>query len=164
MKEIEAMGFRTESALQMTREIQTTIQNLLIILGAVSVVILLVAAFSIANTISMSVMTRVKEIGIMRSYGATKGQISKLFLMESLIIGVGGGVWGVISGLVVSKLADLYLLKLVPDVTFKPANFFLFPWWLIGGAIVMAVCLSLLAGFIPSRQAANLTPIEALGR
>ncbi len=161
-KQIEDMGFRTESALKIQEEIGSVIQNIINVFSIISLIILVVSLFSITNTVSMSVIMRTKEIGIMRAIGATRLDIINIFMIESLLIGVIGGVLGILFGYILGLISDYYLLSIIPELSFKPISFFYYPWWVFSFCFMVSVIISLIAGVIPSRQAAKLTPIKAL--
>jgi len=161
-KIIDDLGFRTTSGKKIQEDINGIISNIVIIFGVISLVILIVSTLSIANTISMSVLTRSQEIGILRSCGSTRTIIYKMFLTESFLIGLIGGIIGIILGLITSIFTNFYFLQITPDLTFKPDTYFLYPWWTFAGSLFIAILLSVLAGIIPSRQATKLAPIQAL--
>jgi putative ABC transport system permease protein len=122
-------------------------------LGAISLV---VAAVSIFNVMIMSVSERVKEIGILRSIGTRKSEIRKMFLYESVIIGlIGAGVGATLS--VVSGY--LTVLAILGDATyfFTPASLVYVPQGMLIG---VGTCM--LSGVYPAWRAADLDPIEAL--
>jgi putative ABC transport system permease protein len=116
----------------------------------ITVISAIVGGIGIANTMFMSVVERTKEIGIMKSIGATRTDILVLFLIESAIIGVVGGGIGVVIGLFL-----LYILSNfgVP-VLVEPG--------LIIFAVLFSAAVGLISGVFPARKAAGLDAVEAL--
>ncbi|MCU0630775.1 MAG: ABC transporter permease [Methanoregulaceae archaeon] len=131
----------------------SSISTFVMAIGGIS---LIVAGVSIFNIMMMSVTERIREIGIMRSLGAQRLEVMKMFLYEALILGlVGstiGGVFSLLGGYLVSSL----ILKTTKYV-FVPSS--LLPV-VYGMAFGIAVCL--VCGIYPAWKAANLNPIEAL--
>lgn len=159
---VEAMGFSTESAIKMVRQINSILNYFFLIFGVLTLIILVVAVGSIANTISMSVLSRVREIGILRACGATRRDVSLIFFTESMLMGLFGALSGIVMGTIGALLCDAYLLSIVPDISYKPDSFFSFPGWLFGVAVILALGISGFGGYFPSRRAAKMDPIEAL--
>lgn len=161
-EEIENMGFSTQSALKMVQNINNILNYFFLIFGVLTIIILIVAVGSIINTISMSVLSRVKEIGILRACGSTKRDVSLIFFTESMLMGFLGAFLGILFGVGVSVICNSYLLSIVPDVSYKPATFFAYPLWIFPAALGISLFISSLGGFFPSRRAANMDPIKAL--
>ncbi len=131
-------------------------------LGIVGFIALLVATLGIANTMMMNVMERRREIGVMKAVGGDERDVVRLFLVESAILGLVGGVLGVLSGFAVMGALQFaistYLSgRSLPDVTaFEPTL------GLVAVVLATAAAVSLVAGFAPARRAARVEPVEAL--
>ncbi len=134
------------------------------ILGLVQAVLVGIAAISLAvgsigimNTMFMSTMERTREIGIMKAIGATNKHIRNLFLIEAGFIGAGGGIIGVgigfVIALVVGVIADVsgFPLRINPDIV------------LFLGAVLFAMSVGMIAGYIPAKRASEMDPVDALG-
>ncbi len=131
-------------------------------LGVIGFIALLVATIGIANTMTMNVMERYREIGVMKAVGGDEGDLQRLFLVESATLGLAGGLGGLLFGGIVTTLVqaavDYYLHRLgVPAVD-------LFHLSAAMGLAILAVALlvSLVAGLAPARRAARIEPIDAL--
>ncbi|MBN1169610.1 ABC transporter permease [Candidatus Micrarchaeota archaeon] len=120
-------------------------------LGAIASISLLVGGIGISNTMFMNVLERTKEIGTMKAVGATTKQIRDLFMIESSIIGLFGGVLGllvaVLTGFAITELFDLT---------------FVFDPFVIAGAVVFSILIGLISGTFPAIEAAKVDPIVAL--
>jgi putative ABC transport system permease protein len=131
-------------------------------LGVVGTIALIVATLGITNTMIMSIMERYREIGIMKAVGASDGDVRKIILVESAVIGLVGGIGGVVLGRLatsgINQLANIYVVK----QTGAELTFFYFPVWLVGSAILFSIAVSIIAGFYPANRAAKVQPVEAL--
>jgi putative ABC transport system permease protein len=129
-----------------------------------ALVCLLVAAIGIITTMLMSVLERVREIGIFKSIGAHEGHIQALFLMEGSLIGLVGGVCGLVLAWAISFPANSWLRSLVAQrLNVKlDSVLFAFPWWLIVGGPAFAVVVTTLAALYPARRAVRIDPVQAL--
>ncbi len=118
---------------------------------------LVVSSIMIGIITYISVLERTKEIGILRSIGASKRDISTVFNAETLIVGFAAGVLGIASTVLLNIPVNMVIEKLtdIPDVAALPT---------VGGAllIVVSVILTMIAGLIPSRMAAKKDPVIAL--
>jgi putative ABC transport system permease protein len=122
-------------------------------IGSIS---LLVAGVSILNVMMMSTVERTKEIGVMRAIGTSKKGIVQMFLFESLILGVSGGVIGALLGFGVGFLVDVLILNEASYLFTASSIAYLFLG--VGFGIVTSV----LSGLYPAWRASRLKPIEAL--
>jgi putative ABC transport system permease protein len=131
-------------------------------------VVLVIAAVGIVNTILMSVYSRIREIGVLRAYGMTRGDISRLFTLEGLILGFIGSVLGVALG----ALFDLFMvLKGLSITSFAsvmgslPLSGVIYGEWNPRAMIIgffFGIVVSLIAALVPARKAAKLEPTSAL--
>ncbi len=137
--------------------ITTIIDVVTYVLVAFIAVSLVVSSIMIGIITYISVLERTKEIGILRAIGASKKDIARVFNAETTVVGLGAGIIGILSTLILEIPINL-LLKYVVEI---PAQAQL-P---IGGAIALifiSVFLTLVAGLVPSRIAAKKDPVEAL--
>jgi lipoprotein-releasing system permease protein len=125
--------------------------------------IILVASFNIITSLIMTVMEKKKDIAILKSIGAKRQSIMKIFMMEGIIIGVVGAVMGCLGGYIgclVIKYTNLFSLS--PDIyyiTKLPAKISIFDILLI--ALITAV-ICVLATIYPSYKASTIDPVETL--
>ena len=162
-KKIQALGFKTHTFLSRLEDIRKSFLFMEVLLAAVGTVALIVAGLGIANTLLMTVMERSQEIGLYKAIGASDGDVRLLFLTEAGVLGLVGGLAGLVLAWVVAMFLqwgiDLYAAhQSVP----APGHVFRFPFWLLAGATLFAVAISVLSGLYPASRAARQDPIQAL--
>jgi lipoprotein-releasing system permease protein len=125
--------------------------------------IVMVAALQIVASLVLLVMEKSRDIGILKTMGTSPTRISRIFMMQGLIIGVVGTAAGGLGGLALCWVLDRYRLVRIPQDVYQiayvpfvvePLDFTI--------VIVSAVVICFLATIYPSRQAARLDPIQAL--
>jgi putative ABC transport system permease protein len=131
-------------------------------------IVLLIAAVGIVNTILMSVYSRIREIGVLRAYGMTRREISRLFLLEGLIIGFIGSTAGLVLGCLANLPMTLYGIDLTPFASVMgslPITGVLRGEWNFATLVfgfAFGLVVSLISAQIPARKAAKFEPTEAL--
>ena len=143
--------FTIRSQAEMMATMSSTMDTVTLILGIAAGFSLLIAGIGIMNIMLVSVTERTKEIGLRMAVGATGFVISVQFLIESILISVTGGIFGVILGLVASKY--------VMPIFGMPSSV---PTWSIILSFGVCVVIGVFFGYIPARKAANMDPIEAI--
>jgi ABC-type antimicrobial peptide transport system permease subunit len=142
------------------------VEVVFIFIGSIA---LLVAGFGIMNTMLMSVLERTREIGVLKSIGATRAHVIRIFLLESGLIGFIGGVSGLLVGIAGSKIINLITGLILKNYFRLPAEnlsalspLTVIPLWLVFFSIGFAVFISMIFGLYPAVRASNLSPVEAL--
>jgi len=127
------------------------------ILGGIAAISLVVAGIAVINTMTISVMERTREIGVMKALGAKSRDVLTMFLTESLLTGLIGGVIGAVFGVFLGQIASTLLtFTMNVSLTSVPSLEVI----LVG--IVFAAVTGTLSGLYPSRKASKLAPVEAL--
>ena len=140
--------FNQEEVLEQTGIIGDALNSFLLALALIS---LLVGSIGIMNIMLVTVTERTREIGIMKSVGYSNSNILSLFLLESVMVSLFGGIVGtVIGGL------GAYALESALDL--PPV----FPLKLIEIGIVISILVGITAGLYPARKAARMNPVDAL--
>jgi len=143
----------SKNLLKTFNSILMIVQVLLIGLASIS---LLVGGVGIMNTMYTSTLERTREIGILKSIGAHKKDILLIFLYESGVLGIIGGIFGLLAGFGIGRIAELiatyYGVSL--KIYFGPQ--------LIFGALAFSMIVGMIAGVVPAIQASKLNPVDAL--
>ena len=145
------------------------LESVLAILGSVEVTLqaiagisLIAASFGIINTMMTAIYERRREIGILRSLGSKRSDIFKIFMIESAVYGLLGGIVGSIIGVLASLFGAPFIMAgfdqimkgATPEASIEPM--------IIVFAIGLSMVIAVLAGLYPAYKAANLTPVEAI--
>jgi putative ABC transport system permease protein len=125
---------------------------------------LFIGMFIIYNSFAIAVTQRRAEIGILRALGATRGQIRALFLGESAVAGLAGSALGIGFGLLMAQgltASTNAFMENVMGVSANADHMLVRPWLLVTAAAV-GVVTSMIAAFLPARNAARVDPVKAL--
>ncbi len=148
-------GSIEEQLAGMFRSMTSVIGTSLIVISLIS---LLVSAMMILVVLYMSVTERTKEIGVLKSIGARRKDIRRIFTSESFLVGVLSGIFGIIFNLILTLVVVLTLnstIGLAP-ITYR--------WWYFAVGMGVAIFISMLSGLYPANKASKLDPVESLRR
>lgn len=159
---VKQMGFVTFSLLDMTRNLRRLFVILDLFLGIFGSLALAVASLSIINTLVMAILERRREIGILKALGAADRDVRQMFFAEAGAMGLVGGALGVAVGWTVGRVINFGTNIYLRRQGLPAENIWWVPWWLVLGAIGVAVLVSLVAGIYPAARAARLDPVQAL--
>lgn len=143
-----------EAMSEMVSNIMGIIQIAVFAFASIAII---VGGIGIMNTMYTSVRERTKEIGIMKAVGAKRSTITTIFLVESGVIGMVGGVGGMVLGLGLAKLVEI--VGQFSATSYISAS--ISPGIIIFG-LTFSFLVGSLSGFFPARSAASLKPVEAL--
>ncbi len=133
-----------------------------IVLAVFGVVALLVSAIGMFNTMTIALLERTVEIGIMKSLGAANREIRLLFLTESIIIGFLGGLGGILFGLLACQGFNRGINLLAKNLGGQTIDIFYTPFWFIAFVLIFSTLVGLFTGIYPAQRAAKLNSLEAL--
>ena len=166
VRKIEAIGLSVRSAVAIVEKLETEVGKARLAIGALALLILLVAALGISNTMIIAVMERTPEFGIMKSLGATDGQVLWLVLLEGLITGLLGAAIALVISIAMAPIAGELCRHYIESRlkgSFDQSIFsFAFNDVLIIFALSGAVCT--VASLLPAWRAAKLDPVIAMKR
>ncbi|UZE93810.1 MAG: ABC transporter permease [Candidatus Pacearchaeota archaeon] len=143
---------------EMVFSIMNTINLFLYGIAAISLV---VGAVGIANTMFTSVTERTRQIGILKSLGMTNKEVMNLFLVESALIGLVGGILGLFVGFIISGTIGQIAAYFLRGAMFRTSFISITPGLIIF-ALAFSVIIGVISGIFPARRAAKLQPVEAL--
>jgi lipoprotein-releasing system permease protein len=132
-------------------------------MGIILLLIVVVAAFNIVSTLTMVVTDKTREIGILRAMGLSPAAIRRIFVAQGAVIGVVGTVLGGLIGLLIAHLVDeRRLIPLDPSVYFIDHLPVQVEATDLIAIVIASILVAVLATVYPARQAAKLTPVEAI--
>jgi len=144
--------FSIVSQSDMLSTLNTILELLTAVVASIGAISLLVGGVGIFTIMSIAVNERIHEVGLLRALGASRSQVSLLFLLEAVILSGLGGVAGTVLGFGLGFLVH----AVVPSIPVTIA------WGYVALALLVAVATGVLAGIFPARRAAALPPVEAL--
>jgi len=142
------------SAIEQLKTVFALLRAVLIAIASIS---LIVASIGIMNTMLMSVMERTHEVGIMKAIGAKNGNVLSLFLLESGMVSMVGGVLGCVLGVIGANVVSFGI-----GVAFGEGISAIVRTEVLLGGIVVAVLVGVLSGLYPARKASKMSPVEAV--
>lgn len=150
--------FTVQSTKSMVESYLTVFNVISVLLIGLASISILVGAIGITNTMYTAVLERRREIGVMKAIGATNAQVLTIFLIESSIIGLLGGIIGMAIGVGMALIAQQLIGLFLGEGFFQV----FLPWWLLVGAAAFAMIVGVIAGVFPAKQASEMHPVEAL--
>jgi putative ABC transport system permease protein len=126
---------------------------------AVEIVAVVVAIFSLINTLLASILDRTREIGVLRAIGATQTQVRAIIVMEAGWMGLLGGLLGIFAGTIMSYHHVVYNTKMLTGWTFQ----FYYPYGVAALSLIASVVLCVIAGYGPAKRAAATPIVAAIG-
>ena len=161
----ETQDFTVSSSTSMIETLTSTMETLSFFLIGIAAISLLVGAIGISNTMFMSVMERTRLIGIFKSLGSKNSEIMKMFITESAIIGLMGGLLGIFLGFILVGIisnAGLSLMGGTRMVTATSTSVAIITPELIIFALIFSTIIGVISGLIPARKASSLQIVEAM--
>lgn len=155
-------GFIVSSLSDVVNQANKIFGAIQIALGTFGVFALIVAAIGLVNTMTISLLERTNEIGIMRAIGASPTDIRKIFLGESVIIGFIGGLGGIIVGIGGSEVLNIAFNFFAASYGGSAVRLFVYPIWFIFFIVVLSTLVGLIGGIWPAERAATMNPLKAL--
>ena len=161
-KQLENIGFSTEYVGDTVSEISQVFSLFRIILAAFGLVALIVAALGTFNTLTISLLERIREVGLFKALGMKNKDVYKLFLSESLIIGVLGGFLGLFLGWITGEVINAVLTALSSKANAEQISIFVTPWFFALAVGIFSILVGFATGWYPSRRAVKIDPLDAL--
>ena len=157
-------GFRVETPASRGQQLDSVLRVYSVTVSITSLFALFIGMFIIYNSFAIAVTERRGEIGILRALGATRRQIRTLFLVESGLAGLVGSVVGLGFGYLLAQGTAGYVGQMLAGISgiAQRVDEVSTDWRLLGFALGMGVATSMVAAFIPARNAARVDPVQAL--
>ena len=164
-QQIESLGLRTSSpidTIDQVNQIFHYVYATLIGLGTIGMIIAILGMF---NTLTISLLERTKEIGLLKAIGTQNSDLAKLFIAEAELLSLLGALAGILGAISLSKLVDAYINHSASSRgIIKTFTIFSHPLWLSVGIIAAMLVIGMVIVFIPARHAQQLNAIDAMRR
>lgn len=155
-------GFMVSALSDIIEQANQIFKVVQIVLASFGIVALIVSAIGMFNTMTITLLERTQEIGIMKTLGATSLDIWNMFLSESIIIGFFGGTCGIVIGWMGGNVFN-YLINLMAGAFGgEKIDMFYTPFWFVALIISFSTFVGLITGFYPAKRAAKINALEAL--
>lgn len=164
-KQIESNGFQTASLNDTLAEIDRIFKFFNLILISFGSIGMIVAVLGMFNTLTISLLERTKEIGLMMALGARRSDMRKLFMFEAVLISLAGAIVGIVLAMIGGVAVNTYINAGARGrgVT-QSFDLFSTPLWAIALIIGFTLVVGLLVVYFPARRAEKTNPIDALRR
>ena len=171
---IQDLGYSAGGMGEFLNQLNGFFGTMRLVLGGVGGVALLVAAFGVANTMTMAILERTREIGLMKAVGATDRDVLTVFLIEAALVGLAGGTAGIGASLLIQNVVNEALrnapvdqsgggmIFLPVDTSMLGSGLIVIPSELALFALLLATGVGIFAGFYPALRAARMTTVVAL--
>ncbi|GAB4158247.1 MAG: ABC transporter permease [Candidatus Dojkabacteria bacterium] len=161
-KSIESSGYGTTSVVDTVDQIDRLFATVQLILSLVGTIALSVATLGMFNTLTVSLLERTREVGLMKAMGMKSEEVKELFLTESMIMGFLGGVMGLLFGFLAGKLLSILASSLFIvqggefiDITYIPYIFTI-------TIVLLSVAIGVFTGIYPAKRATKISALNAL--
>lgn len=156
------LGFVVASLSDVIDQANKIFGILQIILAIFGIVALVVSAIGMFNTMTIALMERTQEVGIMKSLGAARIDIMYMFVTEAVIMGFLGGLTGTLIGMLGGEAFNMLLNILASRLGGQTIDIFYTPLWFTLTIIGFSTFVGFITGLWPARRAARLNPLEAV--
>lgn len=161
-QQVDNLGYKTSSVADTVEQIDKLFGTARVVLATFGMVALAVASLGMFNTLTVSLMERTREVGIMKAMGMQSSEVKELFLAEAMVMGILGGIFGVTGGFVAGKLLGVILSAFSIakgvgwiDISYIPPIFVAF-------VLVLSFIVGVVTGLYPARRATKISALNAL--
>jgi putative ABC transport system permease protein len=164
-KQIESYGFETSSPIDTVQQINEIFRFFTAMLVGFGGIGMIVAVLGMFNTLTISLLERTKELGLMITLGGRNRDMKRLFILEAVILSLVGAVSGIALSMAIAFLANSIMNNFAHSrgVT-ESFTLFVFPPWLVLGLILFMILVGLVVVYFPAKRAEKINPIDALRR
>lgn len=155
-------GFRVTALSKTVDQASAIFQGVQVVLAAFGGIALIVSAIGMFNTMTVTLLERTKEIGIMRTIGASPKDVKNLFISESIVVGFLGGISGIVMGVALGITVNVFLNIVAGQFGGQAVALFSFPLWFLSFIALFSACVGYLTGIFPARRASTLNPLDAI--
>lgn len=161
-REIESLGYKTASVVDTVGRINDLFGTIRILLSVLGLVALSVAALGMFNTLTVSLLEKTREVGLMKAIGMKSSEVKRLFLAESIIIGLLGGIFGLALGVVSGYALSFILSSIAITKGLGFINIVSMPIALATGILLLSFVVGVATGLYPASRATKISALNAL--
>lgn len=158
---IEA-GYRVTALSKTVEQASKIFQGIQAVLATFGGIALIVSAIGMFNTMTVTLLERTKEIGIMRTIGASPRDVKNLFISESIVVGFLGGISGIVMGVALGVTVNVFLNIVAGQFGGQAVTLFSFPLTFLLFIALFSAGVGYLTGVFPARRASTLNPLDAI--
>ncbi len=155
-------GYRVTALSKTVEQASKIFQGIQVVLATFGGIALVVSAIGMFNTMTVTLLERTKEIGIMRTIGASPKDVKNLFISESIVVGFLGGVSGIVMGVVFGITVNVFLNIVAGQFGGQAVALFSFPMTFLLFIALFSAGVGYLTGVFPARRASTLNPLDAI--
>ncbi|PIS07579.1 hypothetical protein COT78_02680 [Candidatus Berkelbacteria bacterium CG10_big_fil_rev_8_21_14_0_10_43_13] len=159
---ISALGFAVTALIDTLDQMNKIFHISQIVFAVIGLIALFIASIGMFNTMTIALLERTREIGVMKAIGATDRAIKQMFMFEAVAVGFVGGASGVILGYIAMFSVNVVFAQVAQSFGGEAINMFYIPNWFLLTIIVLSVFIGYLTGIYPSHRAAKINPLDAL--
>ncbi|KXK00207.1 MAG: ABC transporter permease YtrF precursor [Parcubacteria bacterium OLB19] len=155
-------GYRVTALSKTVEQASKIFQGIQVVLATFGGIALIVSAIGMFNTMTVTLLERTKEIGIMRTIGASPSDVKNLFISESIVVGFLGGVSGIVMGVTIGLTVNFFLNLVASQFGGQAVALFSFPLAFLLFIMLFSAAVGYLTGVFPAKRAATLNPLDAI--
>ena len=155
-------GYRVTALSKTVEQASQIFQGIQVVLATFGGIALIVSAIGMFNTMTVTLLERTKEIGIMRTIGASPNDVKYLFVAESIVVGFLGGISGIVLGVTLGLAINLALNILASQFGGQAVGLFSFPLDFLAFIALFSAIVGYLTGIFPASRASSLNPLDAI--
>jgi len=156
------LGYRVTALSKTVDQASKIFQGVQVVLATFGGIALIVSAIGMFNTMTVTLLERTKEIGIMRTLGASPNDVKYLFVSESIVVGFLGGVSGIVMGVTLGVTVNVFLNIVASQFGGQAVSLFSFPITFLLFIAIFSAVVGYLTGVFPARRASKLNPLDAI--
>lgn len=161
-KQVEVLGFETSSVMDTVSQVQSLFQYVRLGLALLGIIAFIIAILGMINTLTVSLLERTKEVGLLKTIGMKSDEIRTLFINESMLMSLAGGIGGVVVGGIGGFLVSLVIsiISVTKGSGIVMINFL--PWYMIIAIPLISSLIGFLTGLYPSNRAVKIPALDAI--
>ncbi len=161
-KQIEGLGYGTQSVVDTVAQINSIFGTARTILALLGMVALSIASLGMFNTLTVSLLERTREVGLMKAMGMRSSEVRELFLTESMMMGIFGGLFGLLTGYVAGEGLGVILSLIGLSKGAGYLDIAYIPPFFITIIVVLSLVVGIATGIYPARRATKISALNAL--